>query len=108
MSHRFTPGPWRWLEDSWNGGYSGIVGPNDETVLAPSHCNDGDDGAAWFDEFPSEADRNLLAAAPDLLRELERTHAALMISNIGHYADSLQCERTKAVIAKATKGGDSR
>ena len=44
----------------------------------------------------------------DLLHELEMTHAALMISNIGHYVDSPQCERTKAVIAKATKGGDSR
>lgn len=58
-----TPGPWEWQEDRWNGGYSGMSGAEDASVIYPSHCNDGDDGAAWFDDFPSEADRLFIAAA---------------------------------------------
>ena len=66
-----TPSPWQWLEDDWWGGYSGLYGPDDEAVLIPDHCNDGDDGAAWFEEYPSEADRLLMQASPDMLEALE-------------------------------------
>ena len=63
---KFTRGPWEWVEDRWHGGYTGICGANNQEVLFPNHCNDGDDGDAWFEDLPSEADRNLIAAAPDL------------------------------------------
>lgn len=73
MSH--TPGPWKWVTDNFRGGYAGLVGrvgQNQQEVLFPNHANDGDEGAAWFEDFPSEADRNLIAAAPDLLEACER------------------------------------
>lgn len=63
ICNKATPGPWEWLEDTWNGGYKGIIGPNDREVLFPDHRNDGDDGDAWFDEFPSEADREFIIEA---------------------------------------------
>jgi hypothetical protein len=68
---KHTPGPWEWTRDEWHGGYSGLAGPNGAEVLYPDHCNDGDDGAAWFEEFASDADRRLIAAAPELLALLE-------------------------------------
>lgn len=65
----YTKGPWEWVEDKFHGGYSGITG-RDAEVLYPNCCNDGDDGAAWFEDSPSEADRNLIAAAPDMYEVL--------------------------------------
>jgi hypothetical protein len=59
MCEKETPGPWEWKENAWNGGYSGIIGKDDVEVLFPSHRNDGDDGAAWFDkswEFCNQID----------------------------------------------------
>jgi hypothetical protein len=67
----FTPGPWEWVEDRFWGGYSGIVGKDDTPVLYPDHSNDGDDGAAWFEEFPTEADRNLIISSPDMYEALK-------------------------------------
>lgn len=52
-----TPGPWEWLEDRFNGGYGGIVGRDEIEVLYPNHRNEGDDGDAWFEDFPTEEDR---------------------------------------------------
>ena len=48
-----TPAPWEWVDDTYWGGYAGIFafGSDDQTVLIPDHCNDGDDGAAWFEEY---------------------------------------------------------
>ena len=63
---KFTPGPWHWVEDTWWGGYAALVDAEDDVVLTPDHCNDGDDGAAWFEEYPSEADARLIAAAPNM------------------------------------------
>lgn len=72
MSERkWTKGPWFWNEDRWNGGYSSITGADDVDVLRPNHCNDGDDGAAWFEDYPSDADRALIVSAPDLFEALE-------------------------------------
>ena len=48
-----------------------MVSESGEEVLFPNHKNEGDDGAAWFEDFPSEADANLIAAAPELLDALE-------------------------------------
>jgi hypothetical protein len=65
-----TPGPWDWSEDKWHGGYSGICGPVVNgaclEVLYPDHCNDGDDGAAWFEDSPSEADRKVLTESREI------------------------------------------
>jgi len=70
MTH--TPGPWEWVPDRFNGGYSGIASQaTGQEVLFPNHRNEGDDGDAWFEDFPSEADKHLIAAAPDLLEALE-------------------------------------
>lgn len=66
----FTPGPWKWEPDNWNGGYSGIVGPDGERILVPNCKNDGDDGAAWFEDFPTKPDANLIVAAPDMFEAL--------------------------------------
>ena len=32
-------------------------------VLFPNHCNDDDDGDAWFEDFPSEDDRHFILFA---------------------------------------------
>lgn len=76
MKH--TPGPWKWSEDRWHGGYSGLFGSEDNPVIIPQHENDGDDGAAWFntdgnagEETLTEANALLIAAAPDMLAMLE-------------------------------------
>jgi len=68
---KHTPGPWSWAEDRFHDGYSGIVGPDGQEVLFPNHANDGDEGAAWFEDFPSDADRNLIIAAPDMYDALK-------------------------------------
>ena len=73
MKH--TPAPWEWIKDKFNGGYSGIVGKDGAEVLFPNHRNDGDTGAAWFEDFPNEADKNLMAAAPELLEALKEIEA---------------------------------
>ena len=62
-----TPGPWEWGKSRVRDGYSGLVDSEGNEVLYPDCCNDGDHGAAWFDEFPSESNRTLIAAAPLLL-----------------------------------------
>lgn len=65
-----TPGPWHWTNNDWWGGYSGIVGPDNEEVLFPQTSNDGDTGAAWFEEITPD-DAALLIAAPSLLEALK-------------------------------------
>ncbi len=65
----FTKGPWSWSPDKWNGGFSGLFAENDQGVVVPQHRNDGDDGAAWFEEITT-ADASLIAAAPDLYEAL--------------------------------------
>lgn len=75
-----TPGPWGWQVDKRNGGYSGLSGKDDIEVLYPNHCNDGDDGSAWFDEFPNYADREFIAQAregwPHAIERAIRAEAA--------------------------------
>ena len=58
-----TSGPWEWQVDKWHGGYTGLVGPGGLEVLYPNCQNAGDDGEAWFEDFPCDADRNFIAAA---------------------------------------------
>lgn len=63
---RITPGPWEWVESTFDDGFIGIVSGSGEEVLFPQCANDGDTGKAWFEEV-SEPDRTLIAAAPELL-----------------------------------------
>jgi hypothetical protein len=76
-----TPGPWMWNPYTFRGGYSGIVGAYNTDVLYPNRCNDGDTGDAWFEESPSEADRELIAHAitdiPALLQHIEELASLL-------------------------------
>lgn len=52
-----TAGEWYWVEDRWRGGYSGLMSSDNNPVLFANSANDGDTGAAWFEDFPSDADR---------------------------------------------------
>lgn len=87
-----TPGPWEWNKSRFYNGYSGITGKDNAEVLFPNHCNDGDDGAAWFEDFPNDADRDFIAHArediPTLIAEIER----------------LQAERNKGCVGCAEQG----
>lgn len=92
---KFTRGPWEWVEDRWHGGYTGICGANNKEVLFPNHCNDGDDGDAWFEDLPSEADRNLIAAAPGLYVALMEALSKLL------YFQSYSDVRSTIVMVRA-------
>lgn len=67
VCEKATPGPWEWTEDRYWCGYSGIVGKDNAEVLYPSHSNDGDDGAAWFDDLPSETDCEFMVMSREAL-----------------------------------------
>ena len=60
---KHTATPWVWVKDSWRGGFAGIDGPNGEEVLRANSANDGDSGAAWFEDFPSDDDRAFIVRA---------------------------------------------
>ncbi len=89
-----TPAPWHWIKDEWWGGHAALVDENDNTVLAPDTANDGDFGAAWFEEYPTKADRLLIQSSPELfetmeeIRDLAKTHEPAQgydHSNWDHY-----------------------
>jgi len=110
---KHTPGPWDWVEDRANGGFSGLVGPDGLEVLFPNTRNEGDTGAAWFEDFPSEANARLIAASPDLLEALKAAQTALAMivsplsieatTTLDAYTHALNAEQAaRAAIAKAT------
>ena len=76
---KHTPGPWEWCTDDDFGGFISLVGGPDAltTVLEPNHRKGHDPDDMWFDDFPSEADRRLIAEAPDLLAFVERMRTLL-------------------------------
>ena len=81
LCERATEPPWIWIKNNFWGGYSGMIGKDDKEVIFADHANDGDDGAAWFEEFPSESDRDFIAAArealPWYIEEVKRLREAL-------------------------------
>jgi len=107
---KFTPGEWHWNEDKWNGGWSGLYSDDDTPVLVPQSCNDGDDGAAWFatveeadEEGLADADRDLIAAAPVLYRELDRLLQMVnRQSDFNDDSDGGQIQRCAQALLKAT------
>jgi len=106
-----TPGPWEWVEDRFRGGYRGIVGANGVEVLFSDCANDGDEGAAWFETFPSEDDRVAIGAVPELLAACKEAvaDAARAVQPAARLPNYIAMQ---AAIAKAeppiTKGGDCR
>ena len=105
---KHTAGPWEWVEDRANGGFSGLVGPDGSEVLFPNTRNEGDTGAAWFEDFPSEANARLIASAPDLVLALaeiaaKATLAADACDNEGRASGfRILAADARAAIAKAT------
>lgn len=69
---------WEWVEDPQNGGYSGLFTEDGDDVVVPQCANDGDDGRAWFEEI-SDADRDLIAAAPEMLADYKRIVAVASV-----------------------------
>ena len=71
-----TRGPWEWNPENFKGGWSGITGKDGVDVLFPNHCNDGDDGYAWFEDIPNNKDADFIANArediPFLLGQIDR------------------------------------
>jgi hypothetical protein len=102
---KHTPGPWRWANPGEElGGYntelSTLFGP-DEIVV----CNFGDSETYYptEGEEPREADKMLIAAAPDLLDALEwamdRIGYSKRTESNSTYCD--QVDKARAAIAKA-------
>ena len=98
-----TLGPWEWSKDTWHGGYSGLYGPGGGDVVVPQCCNDGDDGAAWFDDdILTEANARLIAAAPDLLVALEsfaQTGNELLANTNGDCSGNCLCDDNRRELA---------
>ncbi len=68
---KHTPGPWEWSNSSYYG-FTSLWNPQTrQEVLVPGGRNDGDDPIVWMGEEMSDADRALIAAAPDLLEALK-------------------------------------
>lgn len=118
MSTKHTPGPWRWQGEDYRGGWGWqlLVGPDGEGILCgegpdgtpykhlqahmaiqPQYCETGmsADAASAPAVHVREADARLIAAAPDMLRELYA--AANQIEALGGDART-----QRAAIAKAT------
>lgn len=114
MAIKYTPGPWEWQEDKWNGGYAGLHGPDGQSVLYPCHRNDGDTGDAWFDiddaDSLSPANARLIVAAPDLLEALRELlessvyaegEGLVSVGEENHSEHDEVVARARAAIAKA-------
>lgn len=94
---KHTPGPWYWLENRFWGGFSGLYDEAGNEVLVANTSNEGDTGAAWFEDFPSEADRKLIAAAPELLAACQK-----IVDAVEDGDEMAAVEMAEAAIAKAT------
>ena len=111
----YTKGPWHWSPDAFRDGYSALLDNNDDPVLYPQRENDGDDGAAWFgtdedyygETALTEANANLIAAAPELFELLEIAAcpqcdgSGAFYDNHGEVCQCQWCDERKKAIAKA-------
>ena len=94
METKHTPGPWRMGTPGPNGCYTVGTERGLMTAMVAHSINEPDQAEQ------AEADAKLIAAAPDLLAELEETHAALCFTD--GYIGSNRHKRNAAAIAKAT------
>jgi hypothetical protein len=100
MSAKHTPGPWRWVGPNqlWGGEREAdeILKAEDDRKPYGAHSPLIEHHWDWD---VAEANRNLIAAAPDLLAVLQAVRAAnpMMGADLGAMVD--------AAILKATNGG---
>lgn len=95
--HKHTPGPWVVDPDSTTD-----ISPADDLRLGIATISHADEaGGRWLFGEQSTANAKLIAAAPDLLAELEETHAALCFT--ANYIGTERYRRNSAAIAKATQ-----
>jgi len=106
---KFTKGPWEWRKDHHNDGYYGLYA-NDEPVVYPQCCNDGDDGLAWFstdEDYYGEtalkqADADLISCAPEMYEMLEQVSKLVDVDGM----EAIQwiidnCHDVESLLAKA-------
>ena len=75
----YTKGPWEWV-GSDHYGYSALWNPETrQEVLVTGGINDGDDPITWMGEELTDGDKGLIAAAPEILEELENANALIAI-----------------------------
>ena len=91
MSH--TPGPWAWKIEGFDG-YKLIA--KDGTKVADDGSADGEYGG-WMND-PNEPNARLIAAAPDLLKALEKIVA---LEHYRHGYHPAWTDQARAAIAKA-------
>jgi hypothetical protein len=99
-----TPGPWEVVTDFW-GDQIRITGP--AGVLVSYAAQAAIYGVETYKIEADEAAANarLIAAAPDLLRELQELILVadeLPFTTVGHFVE--HCSKARAAIAKATGG----
>lgn len=75
-----TPGEREWVEDRFNGGWSGLYA-GDEPVIVPQCRNEGDTGAAWFAD---EADADECGLSDGDRQFMEATSPANVLALIAH------------------------
>jgi hypothetical protein len=87
-----TQGKWTWIKDKFHGGYSGIATEDGSEILYPNCANDGDEGAAWFEDFPTPEDAQFIVRAPEdvttLTKALRMAIGALGLQS--HWLTSLR------------------
>lgn len=101
---RHTPGPWHWPHDS---NHLKPVNPDPErSAVSEILYADGGHGFLGRSNEDTlaelEADRRLIAAAPELLAALERL---LLSGDVRDAADKSALTQARAAISKATGGG---
>ncbi|WP_278405848.1 hypothetical protein [Pseudomonas rhodesiae] len=98
--NKHTPGPWVIIPggDEWSSGRIATIEPKPETMVETNYWTVAEVNYRR-DEHLSNA--KLIAAAPDLLSELEETHAALCFT--ADYIGYERYKRNAAAIAKATQ-----
>ena len=102
--NKHTPGPWVVGATTNHGQCVYIDAPKGDAGLCYSSwsgiaCAYGSDDDKEVGREIAAANARIIAAAPELLEELEETHAALCFTS--DYIGTLRYERNKSAIAKA-------